>query len=541
VFHYFALMLLVSYLPAQLLYYSYGGQAVEEHTEIAKFFFATHLAIAMLSGFAVAMWEKPIAWYVGPIAFAAMAVVPMAHIYAASTDNDGHWKGFYDSPFPLPAYANVVSIAETFKAIKPSPREVYFDTAWDEEYRRAFINELEVYGGSVFSVTPRRYERTGSFLINAHDVAEQQRKHGRMARLRPNAEAEARVGWLYATQSDMERMPLIVRSRFAKLIGDGFVKQRAYAGVRSLYEFVTPTRALDDGIERHLQVRGARATRMKALVFHDRKQRVVLDGETQLPLPASFADDYALVLGGVFGRGGVRDVMAARMGDTLFSRGAKLSEMSEVSAYYWSVPLGDSWKAETAWRAWDQDVPLVADVDQNGTDDVVAFRRSSGEWYQGNAVIQRASVHKGFSCTPSVGRFLPNEGTVLATYQRQAKRWALVPIAKDPAKDTVFVAFGEPEDVLVPGDYDGDAIDELVMYRKGEWHQRHPVTGVVTVWKFGERDAIPLPYDYDHDGRLDLAYWLPAQHEIRVSFDKTTIARTITVPPDSLPVFVNLY
>ena len=66
-------MLFVSYLPAQLLYYSYGGQQIEEHTEIAKFFFATHLAIALLSGFAIAIAEKRVQRYYLPVGFAAMA------------------------------------------------------------------------------------------------------------------------------------------------------------------------------------------------------------------------------------------------------------------------------------------------------------------------------------------------------------------------------------------------------------------------------------------------------------------------------------
>ena len=43
VFAFFAVMLLASYLPPQVLYYSYGGLSIEEYTEVAKFFFVTTL------------------------------------------------------------------------------------------------------------------------------------------------------------------------------------------------------------------------------------------------------------------------------------------------------------------------------------------------------------------------------------------------------------------------------------------------------------------------------------------------------------------
>ena len=74
------------------------------------------------------------------------------------------------------------------------------------------------------------------------------------------------------------------------------------------------------------------------------------------------------------------------------------------------------------------------------------------------------------------------------------------------------------------------------------WYRRDPVTGVTTSWTFGSPTGIPLPADYNHDGRLDLAYWEPAAGEIRVSFTYgSSVDRVIKVPPDALPIFVSMY
>ena len=66
--------------------------------------------------------------------------------------------------------------------------------------------------------------------------------------------------------------------------------------------------------------------------------------------------------------------------------------------------------------------------------------------------------------------------------------------------------------------------------------------GRVSDAQFGTITGIPLPNDFDGDGSLDLAYWEPKDNKIFVSFDKgRTISRTIIVPPDSIPAFVNMY
>ena len=53
---------------------------------------------------------------------------------------------------------------------------------------------------------------------------------------------------------------------------------------------------------------------------------------------------------------------------------------------------------------------------------------------------------------------------------------------------------------------------------------------------------MPLPADYNHDGRLDLAYWEPGEGKIYVSYNLgRSVDLTIPVPPHSIPAFVNMY
>lgn len=554
VFAFFAVMLLVSYLPPQVLYYSYGGSSIEEHTEIAKFFFVTHLALGVLSTFAIALSARAVSWWLVPPAFAAMAIVPLFHVCAGAFSADQRWKGFYESPFSSPHFADAVTIGRAFRNLKQSNRDVYFDTAWDEEYRRGFLDELQVYGGSVFSLTPRRYERTGSFVVARTLVAERSRMNGRMARLRPGAERESGTTWFYARPDvDLPRLPLIVRSRFDRLVAEGSFVEAARAGGRVLYRIAGSTAGVDDGIERWWRPRvvaQARAGRNGAgrddLAFYDRRRQAIVIGTKRVPLPAWMTDDFILVQAGRFAAGGRVAFAAARMADSHYWRGMQLADLVDYRAWYWSLhdAVTGTWSGEARLWFWDLDVPLVGDLDGDGIDEHIAWRQTTGEWLQGDRRITGPGTPQGAFAIPVVGRFLAGAPLTLALFDPRDGSWTLVPAGRDPAEERVTFRFGAPGDILVPGDYDGDGVDEVVVWRRSDttWYRRDPATGQMTSWTFGSPTGLPLPADYDHDGRLDLADWEPAAREIRVSFTRgRSVDRTIPVPPDAVPTFVNMY
>lgn len=72
---------------------------------------------------------------------------------------------------------------------------------------------------------------------------------------------------------------------------------------------------------------------------------------------------------------------------------------------------------------------------------------------------------------------------------------------------TATQQWGAPEDVPVPGDYDGDGKPDIAVWRpsNGMWYFKH--LGGHEQW--GARDDIPVASDYNGDGKTDVAVWRP--------------------------------
>ena len=87
-------------------------------------------------------------------------------------------------------------------------------------------------------------------------------------------------------------------------------------------------------------------------------------------------------------------------------------------------------------------------------------------------------------------------------------------------------------------------IDEVGIWQPHSltWWIRDLSTGENRGFIYGTPSGIPLPADYNSDGMLDLAFWEPSQNTIFVSFDYgESNGATISVPPNSIPVYVNMY
>ncbi len=553
-FSYFALFGLISYAIPQVCFYSSDTSGVEEFTEIAKFFFSAHLALAMLSALAIDRLAAKLPRLALIPVFALVAVTPLAICYRNSFGTGLKWNGFYISPYEFGGPTVQAEIGKAFRKLKQTPRDVYYDASNDEN-RTGYLNELLIYGGSVFTLTPSRYERTGvGYRLAADLVARRYRQNSRMARLLPGAAEDAAVSWFYVRPvEDMAFAPLIVRSRFDKAVADGVFVKKYQAGPRSLYRIEAATTALDDGIERHFRPRVVAQTRSDwdgdgrdDLIFFDFRAKKILIGQQTVDLPEWLSGPEYVQLYCAHFPGEKRvDFLLGRMTDTDFRLGKSIHEVIERDDYAWTYRDSNDgrWQPEYRHWLWDWDLPFVADIDGDGLQRHFAYRPRTGEWFTApNRPLLGPAVAESELPVPLAGRFLEGSRGDLGLWSLRTGMLTL-----RSASDGRTVSFkwgGRPGDVLVPADYDGDGYDEIAVWQRSNltWYWRKAPDGPISQATFGSVSGVPLPADYNHDGRVDLAYWEPAAGFIFVSFDQgRTIDLKIVTPPNSMPAFVNFF
>lgn len=195
--------------------------------------------------------------------------------------------------------------------------------------------------------------------------------------------------------------------------------------------------------------------------------------------------------------------------------GDKLTDLFTVSiesgVMWWRGTLSKSAFAVNIPFGTQGDVPVPADYNGDGFDDIAVFRPSEGNWY----ILDTASgvmTVQGWGMSgdiPVPGDYDGDGRADLAVYRPSEGRWYIVNSGFSSGYAASYSSqfdWGLANDTALSFDYDGDGRNDLVIYRDGIWYIQNAHTGTPTVVAWG-LPGIDQPFagDFNGDGFTDLA------------------------------------
>jgi hypothetical protein len=198
------------------------------------------------------------------------------------------------------------------------------------------------------------------------------------------------------------------------------------------------------------------------------------------------------------------------------------------STGYWYILRSSTNYTTYMTRQWgiSTDIPAPGDYDGDGKTDLAVYRPSTGYWYvllSSTNYTNYLARQWGISTDiPMAGDYDGDGKTDLAVYRPSTGYWYIL---QSSTNDTTYIAkqWGISTDTPVSGDFDGDGKTDIAVYRPirdphqsfddtGYWYVALSSTGYASyiAKQWGVSTDIPLPGDYDGDGKSDLAVYRPS-------------------------------
>ena len=168
------------------------------------------------------------------------------------------------------------------------------------------------------------------------------------------------------------------------------------------------------------------------------------------------------------------------------------------------------------------DIPLAINIDRNNTSDLGVFRPSNGTWYvyrMGDIIKPLADNFGGQTILtiqwgtigdrPLAGDFNNDGIDELIAFRPSEGNWYIYDYANNNYQ---VLHWGLNGDIPIARDFDGDGKVDITVYRpsEGTWYIRSSLDNSLIVRRFGLSEDIPVPADFDKDSVADIAVFRPS-------------------------------